>query len=108
MSRHSISAISNCRSLIAAIMLALLPLSIPMPLQAAAPARGLSTLPARNLSAGYLNAIRRGTGTTAQKVAALNYESVDMVLLAFTLLNSDGSLDFTYGNADLYRPHLIP
>jgi hypothetical protein len=41
-------------------------------------------------------------------MAALNYEAVDIVVLAFTLLNADGSLDFTYGNSDLYRPHLIP
>src|SRR4051812_48919741 len=44
---------------------------------AATPVRGLSKVPARNVSAGYLNAIRRGTGTTAQKIAALNYEAVD-------------------------------
>jgi len=74
----------------------------------AAPVRGLSRLPARPLSAGYLNAIRRGTGNAAQQMAALNYEGVDIVLLAFTLLNADGSLDFAYGNSDLYRPYLIP
>lgn len=74
----------------------------------AGPARGLSLLPARQVSAGYLNAIRSGTGTTSNKIASLNYAGVDMVLLAFTLLNADGTLDHTYGNADVYRPHLIP
>jgi hypothetical protein len=33
-------------------------------LRAAVPVRGLSTVPARNVSAGYLNAIRMGTGTS--------------------------------------------
>jgi len=75
---------------------------------AAAPVRGLSLLPARHLSAGYLNAIRAGTGTTSNKIASLNYDGVDMVLLAFTLLNADGTLDHTYGNTDAYRPFLIP
>lgn len=74
----------------------------------AAPVRGLSTLPNRPLSAGYLNAIRRGAGTTAEQIAALNYAGVDLVFLGFTLVNADGSLDLTYGNSDVYRPHLIP
>jgi hypothetical protein len=75
--------------------------------QAAGPVRGVGTLPARELSAGYLNALRRASGTTAEKMAALNYEAVDMVLLAFVLLNSDGSLDFSYGNFDLYQADLV-
>jgi hypothetical protein len=76
-------------------------------IHAAAPVRGLSTVPAANVSAGYLNALRSATGTTAQKIASLNYEGVDIILLAFTLLNADASLDHTYGNADVYRPYLI-
>lgn len=76
--------------------------------KAAAPVRGLSLLPARNLSAGYLNAIRSGPGTTSNKIASLNFQAVDMILLAFTGLNADGTLDHTYGNADVYRPFLIP
>jgi hypothetical protein len=83
-------------------------LMAPAAVSAAGPIRGLSLLPARNLSAGYLNAIRSGVGTTSNKIASLNYEAVDMVLLAFTGLNADGSLDHTYGNADVYRPFLIP
>jgi hypothetical protein len=79
-----------------------------LPLSAAAPVRGLSQLRSGPLSVGYLNAIRNGVGTTAQNIAALNYEAVDVIVLAFTLLNADGSLDLTYGSADLYRPYLIP
>ena len=74
---------------------------------AAAPARGLSQLRPGPLSVGYLNAIRNGVGTTSQNIAALNYEALDIIALAFTLLNPDGSFDFTYGNADVYRPYLI-
>jgi hypothetical protein len=75
---------------------------------AATPLRGLSKVPARNVSAGYLNAIRMGTGTTSNKIASLNYDAVDIILLAFTGLNADASLDLTYGNSDIYRPWLIP
>ena len=74
----------------------------------AQPVRGLNTLPARPLSVGYLNALREASGTTAQKIAALNYDGVDIIALAFAGLNSDGSLDLTYGNFDVYRPSLIP
>ena len=77
------------------------------PLHAAAPPRGLSQLRPGPLSIGYLNAIRRGVGTTAQNMAALNYEGMDLISLAFTLLNADGSLDLTYGSAGVYRPYLI-
>ncbi len=77
------------------------------PLHAAAPARGLSLLRPGPLSVGYLNAIRNGVGTTAQNIAALNYEALDIIALAFTLLNTNGSLNFTYSNADVFRPHLI-
>jgi hypothetical protein len=76
-------------------------------LHAAAPTRGLSLLRPGPLSVGYLNAIRNGIGTTSQNIAALNYEALDIIALAFTLLNPDGSLDFTYGNSDVYRPYLI-
>ena len=76
-------------------------------LYAAAPPRGLSQLRPGPLSVGYLNAIRNGVGTTPQNIAALNYESLDIIALAFTLLNPDGSLDLTYGSADVYRPYLI-
>src|SRR6185503_15965810 len=75
---------------------------------AATPVRGLSKVPARNVSAGYLNAIRMGTGSTSNKIASLNYEAVDIILLAFTGLNADASLDLTYGSSDVYRPFLIP
>ena len=95
-------------SLIVAWLLAIGILAMPTVAAAAAPVRGLSLLPTRNLSAGYLNAIRSGSGTTSNKIASLNYEAVDMVLLAFTGLNPDGSLDQTYGNGDVYRPFLIP
>jgi|GEM_PF-2686271 len=74
---------------------------------AAAPVRGLSLLRPGPLSVGYLNAIRNGVGTTSQNIAALNYEALDIIALAFTLLNPDGSFDFTYGNSDVYRPYLI-
>jgi hypothetical protein len=77
------------------------------PLHAAAPPRGLSQLRPGPLSVGYLNAIRSGVGTTSQNIAALNYEALDIIALAFTLLNPDGSLDLTYGSADVYRPYLI-
>ncbi len=77
-------------------------------LPAAAPVRGLSTVPARQVSAGYLNALRQGTGTTSNKIASLNYEAVDLILLAFTWLNSDGSLDHNYGSTEIYRPLLLP
>lgn len=74
---------------------------------AAAPPRGLSQLRPGPLSIGYLNAIRNGVGTTPQNIAALNYDGLDVIALAFTLLNADGSLDLTYGSADIYRPYLI-
>jgi len=76
-------------------------------LRAAAPPRGLSQLRPGPLSVGYLNAIRSGVGTTPQNIATLNYEGLDIIALAFTLLNADGSLDLTYGSADVYRPYLI-
>src|SRR6185503_13659792 len=87
---------------------AVVTLSAATSLPAATPVRGLSTVPARHVSAGYLNAIRQGTGTTSNKIASLNYEAVDIILLAFTLLNPDGSLDHNYGNTDIYRPLLVP
>src|SRR6266496_3483976 len=68
------------------------------PVAVAQPVRGLNTLPARPLSVGYLNGLRQASGTTAQKIAALNYDGVDVIALAFAGLNSDGSLDLTYGN----------
>src|SRR5688572_21104335 len=71
-------------------------------LNAAAPPRGLSQLRQGPLSIGYLNAIRNGVGTTPQNIAALNYDGIDIIALAFTLLNADGSLDLTYGSADVY------
>src|ERR1043165_2001584 len=86
---------------------ALLLISLSTPAHAAAPTRGLASVHAGPLSVGYLNAIRRGIGTTSQNIAALNYEALDIISLAFTLLNADGSFDFTYGSADLYRPYLI-
>lgn len=76
-------------------------------LHAAAPPRGLNQLRPGPLSVGYLDAIRSGVGTTPQNIAALNYEALDIIALAFTLLNPDGSLDLTYGSADVYRPYLI-
>ena len=96
--------------LLYAWLVALLFVRLLTPAQAAAPARGLSSLHAGPLSVGYLNAIRRGigtTGTASQNISALNYEAVDIISLAFTLLNPDGSFDFTYGSADVYRPYLI-
>src|SRR5262249_39538750 len=74
--------------------------------QFAAPPRGLNTLTGRSLSFGYLNALRSATGTTAERMAALNYDGVDAVILAFATLNSDGSLVLT-GNAANYRSALI-
>ena len=96
------------RSFLLGVLCTVLFAGIPLGVNAATPVRGLSKVPARNVSAGYLNAIRMGTGTTSNKVASLNYEAVDIILLAFTGLNSDGSLDLTYGNSDLYRHFLIP
>jgi hypothetical protein len=105
MSRPFIAALACSPRLLAAMLLLCATL---LHLDAAAPARGLSLLPSRNLSAGYLNGIRSGSGTTSNKIASLNYQGVDMVLLAFTGLNADGSLDHTSGNTDAYRPFLIP
>lgn len=105
MSRATAHFVRWCWVFIVALIPGLL---INVSLRAATPARGLSTVPARNVSAGYLNAIRAGTGTTSNKIASLHYEAVDIILLAFTGLNPDGSLDLTYGNSDIYRPYLIP
>ncbi len=74
--------------------------------QFTAPPRGLNTLTGKSLSFGYLNALRSATGTTAQKMAALNYDGVDVVLLAFASLQADGTLTMT-GNAASYRTALI-
>src|SRR5262245_19032683 len=93
----------RCRTLALILILSL----AGMGLRAAVPPRGLSQLRAGPLSIGYLNAIRNGVGTASQNVAALNYEALDVIALAFTLLNADGSLDLTYGSADVYRPYLI-
>src|SRR6188768_3747257 len=74
--------------------------------QFAAPPRGLNTLTGRQLSFGYLNALRSATGTTAERMAALNYDGVDVVLLAFATLNADGTLTMS-GNAASYRAPLL-
>ena len=78
----------------------------PAEAQFPAPPRGLNTLTGRTLSFGYLNALRSASGTTAEKMAALNYDGVDVVLLAFATLNADGTLTMT-GNAATYRPALL-
>jgi len=74
--------------------------------QFTAPPRGLNTLSGRTLSFGYLNALRSASGTTEQKMAALNYDGVDVVLLAFATLNVDGTLTMS-GNAASYRSALL-
>jgi hypothetical protein len=74
--------------------------------QFTAPPRGLNTLTGRSLSFGYLNALRSATGTTAERMAALNYDGVDAVILAFATLNSDGTLALS-ANAASYRSALI-
>ena len=78
----------------------------PVRAQFLAPPRGLNTLTGRSLSFGYLNALRSATGTTAEKMAALNYDGVDVVLLAFATLNADGTLTMS-GNALNYRSALL-
>jgi len=74
--------------------------------QFTAPPRGLNTLTGRALSFGYLNALRRATGTTEQRMAKLNYDGVDVVLLGFASLGADGSLSMG-GNAAAYRSTLL-
>src|SRR5687767_902582 len=103
-----LSTAQSMHSCVQGMLCAVLLASVSWRANAAMPARGLSKIPARNVSAGYLNAIRMGTGSTSNKIASLNYEAVDIILLAFTGLNADGSLNHAYGNADLYRPFLIP
>jgi hypothetical protein len=108
LSRCAIPAWRRLRFAFAWMVLLVLALDIgTLRIQAAAPPRGLSQLRPGPLSVGYLNAIRNGVGTTPQNIAALNYEALDIISLAFTLLNADGSLDLTYGSADVYRPYLI-
>jgi len=85
---------------------ALLLLAGPAEAQFLAPPRGLNTLTGRTLSFGYLNALRRATGTTAERMAALNYDGVDVVLLAFATLNANGTLTMS-GNAAAYRTGLL-
>ena len=84
----------------------LLLVAAPAEAQFSAPPRGLNTLTGRTLSFGYLNALRSATGTTAEKMAALNYVGVDAVLLAFATLNPDGTLTMS-GNAANYRSALL-
>ena len=103
-----LSPVPSMHSFVQGILCVVLLAGIPWPANAATPVRGLSKVPARNVSAGYLNAIRMGTGSTSNRIASLNYEAVDIILLAFTGLNADGSLNHAYGNADVYRPFLIP
>jgi hypothetical protein len=74
--------------------------------QFTAPPRGLNTLTGRTLSFGYLNALRSATGTAEQKMAKLNYDGVDVVLLAFASLGADGSLSMG-GNAATFRSALL-
>src|SRR5688572_23447120 len=74
--------------------------------QFTAPPRGLNTLTGRTLSFGYLNALRSASGTTEQKMAALNYDGVDVVLLAFATLHADGTLTMS-GNAASFRSPLL-
>ena len=108
LSRLSIAALRRSSPAVAGCLLWFLAMGAqPFPLHAAAPPRGLSLLRPGPLSVGYLNAIRKGVGTTAQNMAALNYEGMDIISLAFTLLNANGTLDLTYGSADVYRPYLI-
>lgn len=73
---------------------------------AAAPARGLDTLPSRPLSFGYLNQIRSGA-PAATEIANLDYAAVDAVILGFAEPHTDGSLTFTLGNFSTYRPLLV-
>ena len=108
MTRSSTPQLTHHCSFLCGILSAVLLVSIPWRVNSATPARGLSKVPARNVSAGYLNAIRLGTGSTSNKVASLNYDAVDIILLAFTGLNADASLNQAYRNADVYRPFLIP
>jgi Glycosyl hydrolases family 18 len=78
----------------------------PAAAQFTSPPRGLNTLTGRTLSFGYLNALRRATGTAAERMAKLNYDGVDVVLLAFATLNADGTLSMS-GNAANYRSALL-
>jgi hypothetical protein len=106
-SRNTNSVAAKWLALARYLFLLLVLLSTHQSIVAAEPPRGLSQLRQGPLSIGYLNAIRNGIGTTSQNIAALNYEALDVIALAFTLLNPDGSLDLTYGSADVYRPYLM-
>jgi hypothetical protein len=75
--------------------------------QFSAPPRGLNTLTGRTLSFGYLNSLRSATGTASERMAALNYDGVDVVLLAFATLNADGTLTMSGNNAAAYRSALL-
>ena len=101
MARTSTAHLTRLGVLLFGMLSAVLLAHIAPDANAATPVRGLSKVPARNVSAGYLNAIRLGTGSTSNKVASLNYEAVDIILLAFTGLNADASLDLAYGNSDV-------
>ncbi|HEX2746484.1 MAG TPA: glycoside hydrolase family 18 protein [Verrucomicrobiales bacterium] len=85
---------------------ALAAMPVPADAQFSAPPRGLNTLTGRKLSFGYLNALRSATGTTAERIAKLNYDGVDVILLAFATLNADGTLVMS-GNASSYRSALL-
>ncbi|HWB04547.1 MAG TPA: glycoside hydrolase family 18 protein [Verrucomicrobiales bacterium] len=81
-------------------------LAAPAAAQFTAPPRGLDTLTGRKLSFGYLNALRRTTGSVAEQMAKLNYGGVDVVLLAFASLNANGTLGMTGRAADFRAPLL--
>ena len=73
---------------------------------AAAPARGLDTLPARPLCFGYVNWLRSGLAPS-QEIANLDYAAADAVILGFAEPRTDGSLGFTLGDFATYRPLLV-
>ena len=75
-------------------------------LQAAGPAHGLSTLPARPLVFGYLNDLR-STNPPAADIARLDFDAVDVVVHGFAEPKAGGTLGFGLGKLALYREPLL-
>jgi len=72
----------------------------------AQPARGLDTLPKRNLVLGYINYVRSGV-PYAMELANLDYDSVDIIAHAFGDPQADGAMLYPQHPLLNYRPTLL-
>lgn len=83
------------------------------PSPAGGPQRGLTTLPARPIVAGYLNALRNSSGQDQviadlpAAVQAANLEAFDLIITAFAEPKADGSIGTELGAFSSYLPAVV-